>query len=195
MLGADDEVRIERPGRARRRAGSPVSWYRKPATRSSDGSGSIGSWPARSRANAASADGEKAVSARACSTVGGHGRSCVAPQAETAVRSASIGLVVGGQRPQRRSSPAAGTGAVGEAVARIPLAGPQQVRDRRVGAVLDEVADPVAAIQQPAALAVDVGEAGLAGDDALEARRVRSSGLGRVAVGASAGGESVMRRW
>ena len=64
--------------------------------RSSDGSGSTGSLPARSRANAASALGEKAVSARACSIVGGQGRSCVAPHAETAVRSASIGLVEAG---------------------------------------------------------------------------------------------------
>ena len=68
----------------------PVSWYRKPGTRSRDGSGSTGSWPERSLANAASADGAKAVKARACSTVGGHGRSWVAPQAETAVRSACV---------------------------------------------------------------------------------------------------------
>ena len=68
----------------------------EPRDRSSDGSGSIGSLPARSRAKAASADGENAVSARACSTVGGHGRSCVAPHADTAVRSASIGLASAG---------------------------------------------------------------------------------------------------
>ena len=59
-----------------------------------------------------------------------------------------------------------------QAVGRVPLAGPQQVRDRRIRAALDEVADPVAAIHQPAALAIDLAEGRLAGDDALEARRV-----------------------
>jgi hypothetical protein len=48
------------------------------------------------RAKAASADGENEVRARACSAVGGHGSCWVAPQAETAVRSASIGLAVRG---------------------------------------------------------------------------------------------------
>ncbi len=38
-----------------------------------------------------------------------------------------------------------------------------------VAAVLDEVADAIAAIQEPPALAVDEAEAGLAGDDAFEA--------------------------
>ncbi len=56
----------------------------------------MGSWPARRRANAASALGENAVRAVACSMVGGQGRSLVAPQAEMAVRSASIGLVAVG---------------------------------------------------------------------------------------------------
>ena len=44
--------------------------------------------------------------------VGGHGRSCVAPQAETAVRSASIGLVVGGSA-RRTVMTAGGIGPVG----------------------------------------------------------------------------------
>src|SRR6186997_2444300 len=91
---------------------SPLSWYRNPSTRSSEGSGSIGSLPARSRANAAKADGENEVSARACSIVGGHGRSWVVPQAETAVRSASIGLVDAGIA-RRTVITAGGTGAVG----------------------------------------------------------------------------------
>ena len=71
-----------------------------------------GSLPARSRANAASADGENEVSARACSIVGGQGRSWVAPQAETAVRSASIGLVEAGSA-RRTVITAGGIGAVG----------------------------------------------------------------------------------
>ena len=45
--------------------------------------------------------------------------------------------------------------------------------------MLDEIADPVAAIQQPALLAVDVAEAGLGGDDPLEAGGVGASGLVR----------------
>src|SRR4029079_14755005 len=58
-------------------------------------------------------------------------------------------------------------------------------RDRRVRPALDEVADPVAAVAQPAALAVDLRERRLTGDDALEAGRVgtviggRSSGRRR----------------
>jgi len=44
----------------------------------------------------ASVGGEKEVSAVACSIVGGQGRSWVVPQAETAVRRASIGLVAVG---------------------------------------------------------------------------------------------------
>ena len=130
--------------------------------------------PARSRANAASADGENEVSARACSTVGGHGRSCVAPQAETAVRSASIGLVVAG-RARRTVRTGPGTGAVGRRC--VGSHSPVQSRFATAGYVpsLDQVADPVAAVQQPPALAVDVAERGLAGDDALEAGRVRTA--------------------
>ena len=52
--------------------------------------------PWRIRANAARADGEKAVRARACSTVGGYVTPSVAPHDETAVRSASIGFAVRG---------------------------------------------------------------------------------------------------
>ena len=50
----------------------------------------------------------------------------------------------------------------------IPVAGPQQVGDRRVPPVLDEVTDPIATIEEPTALAIDEAEAGLAGDDAFE---------------------------
>ena len=111
MLGADDEVRIERLGRAR--VGPlPGELVQEPGVRSRSGSGSTGSLPERSRAKAASADGENAVRARACSTVGGQGRSCVAPQADTAVRSASIGLAAEGSA-RRTSMTAFGTGAVG----------------------------------------------------------------------------------
>jgi hypothetical protein len=52
---------------------------------------------------------------------------------------------------------------------RIPLAGPQQVGHRGEAAALDEVADSVAAIEEPALLAIDVAELGLGGDHPLEA--------------------------
>ena len=78
---------------------------------SSDGSGSTGSRPWRIRANAASIDGDAEVSARACSTVGGHDRFETAPQVDTAVRKASIGLVVGGS-VRRTVRTSGGTGPV-----------------------------------------------------------------------------------
>ena len=75
-------------------------------------SGATGSRPLRSRPNAASADGENAVSARACSGVGGQTSFWVAPQTETAVRSASIGPASrGSSRSAVRT--AGGTGAGG----------------------------------------------------------------------------------
>ena len=67
---------------------------------------------------------------------------------------------------------AAGTGRRRQVVVGIPVARPEQVRDRGVRPVIDEIADPVAAVQQPAALAVDVAERRLGGDDAFEAGRV-----------------------
>jgi hypothetical protein len=73
-----------------------VSWYRKPETMSSFGSGSIGSRSSRRRMKAARADGENSVSARAWIAVGGQSSTCVAPQTETAVRRASIGFAVRG---------------------------------------------------------------------------------------------------
>ena len=72
----------------------------------------MGWFPDRSRAKAASADGENAVNARACSTVGGHGRSWVEPHADTAVRSASIGLAFDG-RARMTSITGGGTAPVG----------------------------------------------------------------------------------
>ena len=113
-------------------------------------------------------------------------RSCTAPHAETAVRSASIGLAVFGSA---RSAWRTGVGmAAGELRVRVPLAGPQQVARRsRVRAVADEVADRVAAVQQAPALAVDERQGGLAGDDTLEAqtrmdRRCRAGSLMRTMV-------------
>ncbi len=43
--------------------------------------------------------------------------------------------------------------------------------------MFDEVADAIAAVQESAALAIDVAEARLARDDALETRGIRSMGL------------------
>ncbi|GIW19786.1 MAG: hypothetical protein KatS3mg065_0082 [Chloroflexota bacterium] len=54
----------------------------------------------------------------------------------------------------------------------VPLAGPEEVGDGPVRASLDEVADPVAAVEEATILPVDVAEGGLGGDDALEAGRV-----------------------
>ena len=136
------------------------------------------------RANAASADGAAAVMARACSTVGGHGGP-VAPQAEIAVRSASMGSLDGGQRAGGRQD-LRGSGRARRGEHRSPVAGPQQLGDLRVRAVLDELADPVAAVLEPAAFAVDHREARLAGHDALQAGRVGSgslAGFGRRGVG------------
>ena len=113
VLRADDEVGVERPGgagigRARRSAGRG-----SPGTRSRSGFGSIGSRPWRSRANAASADGENAVRARACS---GRRRPVERPASRPTPRPRS------GGRPwawrsfgsaRRAVITAAGTGAVG----------------------------------------------------------------------------------
>ena len=54
----------------------------------------------------------------------------------------------------------------------IPVAGPEEVCHGRIGAMLDEIADPVAAIRQPPLGTVDLRERGLAGQDALEPGRV-----------------------
>jgi hypothetical protein len=61
---------------------------------------------------------------------------------------------------------------------RIPVAGPEQVRDGGIRAVRDEIPDAIAPVQQPSALAIDVGEAGLTGDDAFEAGGVGPGRLG-----------------
>ena len=75
-------------------------------------SGSTGSRPLRSRPNAARADGEKAVRARACSGVGGQVSFWVAPQTDTAVRRASMGPASRGSS-RRAVRTAGGTGAGG----------------------------------------------------------------------------------
>ena len=113
MLGADDEVGIQRPrrGGVRAVAGELVQEAGREAEA---GSGSTGSLPGRRRANAASADGETAVSARACSAVGGQTRCCVAPHAETAVRRASIGLARRRAARAGPSAPRSGSGPAGE---------------------------------------------------------------------------------
>ena len=120
------------------------------------------------RANAASAEGENAVSARACSAVGGQVGLVTAPQTETAVRSASIGWASTRQRAEGRHH-GVRHGQARELGVRHPLARPEQLRDRRVGPALDQLADGVPAVEEAAGLAVDVRERGLAGDDALEA--------------------------
>ena len=75
----------------------------------------------------------------------------------------------------------------GESMARVPFARPQQVRDRGICPLRDEVADPIPAVEQASALAVDEAEAGLAGDDAFEAGRIGPSGLVRGGPGSGGG--------
>lgn len=50
----------------------------------------------------------------------------------------------------------------------VPFAGPQEVGDLRIRAPGDELADRVAAIQEPPVLAVDETDRALGPDDALE---------------------------
>ena len=52
---------------------------------------------------------------------------------------------------------------------RIPVARPEEIRDGRIGAVGDKIADPVATVQEASALPIDVPERALAGDDTFEA--------------------------
>jgi hypothetical protein len=50
-----------------------------------------------------------------------------------------------------------------------PLPGPQQLGNLGVRARADDLLDRVTAVRQPAVGAVDLGECGFAGEDALEA--------------------------
>ena len=92
----------------------------------------------------------------------------MAPQTDTAVRSASIGFAVRG-RARRADITADGTRPAVRRAFGIPRAGPQQVGDRGERTVGDEVADPVAPVHEAAVHAVDEAELGLRGDNALEA--------------------------
>ena len=138
---------------------------------SSEGSGSTGSRPCRIRANAASVEGDergertRLLHGRWPRQVrhgtpgrdrGPQGVHRLRGRGECAEHRQDLGRDRAGRHPVRR----------------IPVAGPEQVRDRAVGAVLDEVADPVAAIQESTALAVDHAQRGLARDHAVEAGRV-----------------------
>ncbi len=55
-----------------------------------------------------------------------------------------------------------------------PSAGPQQFGDLRVGALAYELADRIAAVQQPAVGPVDQGDRRFAGNDAFEPWRIGS---------------------
>ena len=162
------------------RASCPVSCWRKPPARSRHVSGSTGSRPCRRRPKAASADGENAVSARACSGVGGQASFCAgAPDRDR--RPQRVHRVgVRRKRPERHED-RLGDGRRVELDAGMPLAGPQQVGDLGVRAAGDELADRVAAVQEAAVLAVDEADRALGADDALEAGRVRPlvGGCGR----------------
>jgi len=59
---------------------------------------------------------------------------------------------------------------------RAPVAGPQQLGDLCEAAPLDKLADRIAAVQQTAVRAIDHRQRGLAGHDALEARRIGAIG-------------------
>ena len=187
MLGADDEVGVEGAGRGRIRGRSPVSCCRKPPARSSDGSGSTGSRPWRRRPNAASAEGEKAVSARACSAVGGQVealRRRPRPRRRCAARPS--GWRRAAARAGRPSRPA---GRAPARSVRVRDATRRSTAARRPGRrcrACDQLADRVAAVEQPAVGAVDEADRALGGDHALEPRRVRPrvvGGRGRLGVG------------
>ena len=120
------------------------------------------------RAKAASAEGDVAVRVRASSTVGGQSASGVAPHAETAVRSASIGLAWRG-RARSTVMTASGTGAVGSRYAGSQSPVQSRFATTGIGAVLDEIADAVAPVEQSSALTVDLAERGFPGQDTLEA--------------------------
>ena len=118
-LRPDDEVGVERACGPGIRAGQRSAGKGSPRRGRATGRDRSARPPARSRAKAASAEGENDVSARACSIVGGQGRSWVAPHAETAVRRASIGFVVAGSA-RRTARTAGGIGAVGSRWRRDP---------------------------------------------------------------------------
>ena len=89
-------------------------------------------------------------------------------------------LGTGGQGAQRRQH-GLGDRRCRQVMVRIPFAGPQQVRDGGVRAVLDEVPDSVAPVEELAPLAVDVAEGRLGGDYPLEAGGI-GTGVGHASM-------------
>ena len=175
MLGADDEVGVERSGRARvgplavelvEEALDEVERrVRLDRLLAGPQPGERGQRRRRERRSAPGPARRSAATAGPGPRPTPRPRSGARPSASVEAGSARSTVMT-----------AAGSAPVASRCDGIPVAGPEQVRDRRVRAVLDEVADPVAAVDQAAALAVDLAERRLAGDDALEAGRV---GLGR----------------
>ena len=70
-------------------------------------------------------------------------------------------------------SAGSGNGGRGEAGIAVPLAGPQEVGDLRVRAAIDEIADPIPAVEEPSVRPVDEPDRAFGPDNALEAGRVR----------------------
>ena len=178
VLGSDDEVGVERPSRARigPRAGQLVE----------EALGEVERRIRLDRLVAGAEPGERGQRAR---REGGQRAGVLdrrrpgqvlrrAPRGDRrAQRVHRLGR--GGQRAQhghdrRRDR----TGR--QPMRRVPLPGPQEVGDRREGPVGDQVPDPVAAIEESSALAVDEAQARLAGDDALETRGVGAAGRGGI---------------
>ena len=78
----------------------------------------------------------------------------------------------------------------------MPLARPEQVRDLGVRPALDELADRVAAVEEPAVLAVDKADRALGAMTPSRPGRDRAGVVGRVGAGAATGvASSVMAEW
>ena len=109
------------------------------------------------------------MSARACSTSWPR-QACVATQAGDG-RSERVHRLRRGRQPFRIERTGAGIWPVGSRWSG-PITGPEEGSRRVVRPALDEIANPVAAIDQPASFAVDLAEDRLAGEHALQTRRV-----------------------
>ena len=129
---------------------------------------STGSRPSRSLANAPTTAGASAISSRAWSGVGGHAIRRSAPKAEKPVRSASRGAHEVGSARSAPSTVGVRLDRRQHLVRRRPVAVEQQPDDSVVAAVLGEIADLVAAVEQPPRLSVDQRDRGLGGNHALE---------------------------
>jgi hypothetical protein len=168
VLGADDEVGIQRPGRGDVRP-DPIELIQEPRGEVERG---VGGDRVEAPAQAPEGGQDGRCDRR-------HGARLIDRRRPGHVLSGTPGADAGAQRIHgmgvRREQPQTGLDIVRQGRAwqmrlRWPLTGPQQLGDLRVRAVLDQVADGVAAIEQSAGGAVHERDGGLPGQNALEAR-------------------------